>query len=184
MDQLFVSKVAELKYWIDDAKTTPQKWIPVLLEIEALRQQTFGDSNPAIILELSACNSGGAIALRHPMTGVERHFVNFRSDTTDELCEFKRELKRVVEAWTLKAELKMEPPQPPKEKKWTINDKMFRQAGECVKIRGQSAGEWSKMLNCAKSTIHQAKAWGDFAQARQQNELNANVYKTKQKTKG
>ena len=39
MVQLFVSKVAELKYWIDDDKIPPQKWIPVLLEIEALRQQ-------------------------------------------------------------------------------------------------------------------------------------------------
>ncbi|MDC3256089.1 hypothetical protein OAU93_01690 [bacterium] len=99
MVQLFVSKVAELKYWIDDDKIPPQKWIPVLLEIEALQQQIFDDSIPAISLELSARNSGGAIALHHPMTGVKRHFVNFRSDTTDELREFTGELMRILEAW-------------------------------------------------------------------------------------
>ena len=104
MIQLFFSKVAELEYWIDDDKIPPQKWIPVLLEIEALRQQIFNDSIPAISLELSASNSGGAIALRHPMTGVKRHFVNFRSDTTDELREFTRELMRIIEAWRFLAD--------------------------------------------------------------------------------
>ena len=41
MVQLFVSKVAELKYWIDDDKIPPQKWIPVLLEIDALTANMY-----------------------------------------------------------------------------------------------------------------------------------------------